>query len=96
MVKLITADKKPLKVILSAHGARRRQTKQRVDLLVISDPGAAQGNGAIKKMPRSFKAQIDIVVYGQFRRAPGHSGSVVYPAFGRKVLYGDDKENAFA
>ena len=68
MVKLITADKKPIKVILFGSLARGdAKSNSDVDLLVIEpDPVAQRKEAArLRKLLRSFKAQIDIVVFGQ-------------------------------
>ena len=94
MVKVITADKKPLKVILFGSRARGdAKPNSDVDLLIIEpDPVAQRKEAArLRKMLRAFKAQIDIVVYGQAfaERYWDIPGSVLYPAFREgKVLYG--------
>jgi predicted nucleotidyltransferase len=94
MVKLITADKKPLKVILFGSRARgNAKPNSDVDLLVIEpDPVLQRKEAArLRKMLRPFKAQIDIVVFGQAfaERYWDIPGSVLYPAFrDGRVLYG--------
>ncbi len=94
MVKLITADKKPLKVILFGSRARgNAKPSSDVDLLVIESDPVSQRKEAVRlrKLLRGFKASIDVVVFGQAfaDRYWDIPGSVLYAAFREgKVLYG--------
>ncbi len=95
MVKRITAESKPVKVILFGSRARgNAKPNSDVDLLVIErDPVSQRKEAArLRKLLRDFKAQIDIVVLGQAfaERYWDIPGSVLYPAFKEgKVLYGE-------
>ncbi len=94
MIKRITADAKPVKVIL--FGSRARGDAKRnsdIDLLVIErDPVSQRKEAArLRKMLRDFKVPMDIVVFGQYfaERYWNIPGSVLYPAFRDGiVLYG--------
>lgn len=94
MVKRITADAKPVKVILFGSRARGEAGRNSdIDLLVIEpDPVSPRKEAArLRKLLRGFKAPMDIVVFGQSfaERYWDIPGSVLYRAFREgKVLYG--------
>ena len=94
MVKRITADTKPVKVILfGSRGRGEAKPNSDVDLLVIErDPVSQRKETArLRRLLREFKVPIDIVVFGQSfaERYWDIPGSVLYPAFREgKVLYG--------
>ena len=94
MVKRITADTKPVKVILfGSRGRGNAKLNSDVDLLVIErDPVSQRKEAArLRRLLREFKVPIDIVVFGQSfaERYWDIPGSVLYPAFREgKVLYG--------
>ena len=94
IVKRITSDGKPVKVILFGSRARGdAAASSDVDLLIIERDPVLQRRESVRlrRLLRDFKIPIDIVVIGQAfaERYWDIPGSVLYPAYREGiVLYG--------